>query len=481
MKRPWIAATFLVACTVVLAGQAKPAKPLEIYVVDPEGGKEALWVTPAGQAILIDTGSPGGRDTDRLMEVINELGIKKLDILLSTHYHVDHVGGLQELLKRIPVDHFYDHGETIEDGLNGHQKEQVPGFQAWYFPMVAKAPRTVLKPGDRIPVTGLDWRIVTSAGKVLKTPLPGAGKPNPLCAGAERRTVTQDPEDGQSVGSVITYGKFRALDFGDMTWDVEYDLMCPNNPIGTVDMYFVSDHGINDNSTPEFVHAIRPRVAVMQNSARKGQRRGRPQGAAVVTGPRGHLAAPLGERGRRRVEQRRRLHCQRRGSDRGRDGVDGTPAWWRRRPDRRCGSAGHRSRGRAGCSSGGRRSGPADSANHSPAAGGDAGGRPRAARRSGCDGSRPWRSGCASALAGVLDQDFRSAGRHVYRNEHPQQLQQDLRCRSNRSPDSHYFVPGFTLGLSSAFRSPSAYCRPASSCSLIGLMKKVFSSLPNAR
>ena len=270
MKRLWIAVTFLVACTVVLVGQTKPAKPLEIYVVDPEGGKEALWVTPAGQAILIDTGSPGGRDTDRIMDVINELGIKKLDILLSTHYHVDHVGGLQELLKRIPVDHFYDHGETIEDGLNGHQKEQVPGFQAWYFPMVAKAPRTVLKPGDRIPVTGLDWRIVTSAGKVLKTPLPGAGKPNPLCAGAQRRTVTQDPEDGQSVGSVITYGKFRALDFGDMTWDIEYDLMCPNNPIGTVDMYFVSDHGINDNSTPEFVHAIRPRVAVMQNSARKG-------------------------------------------------------------------------------------------------------------------------------------------------------------------------------------------------------------------
>ena len=105
---------------------------------------------------------------------------------------------------------------------------------------------------------------------MLKTPLPGAGKPNPLCAGTERRTVTQDPEDGQSVGSVVTYGKWRALDFGDMTWDIEHDLMCPNNPLGTVDVYFVSDHGINDNSTPEFVHAIKPRVAIMQNSARKG-------------------------------------------------------------------------------------------------------------------------------------------------------------------------------------------------------------------
>ncbi|MEO8076776.1 MAG: MBL fold metallo-hydrolase [Acidobacteriota bacterium] len=268
--KPWSVLTLVAACTVAIAAQPPPTKPLEIYVVDPEGGKEALWVTPAGQAILIDTGSPGGRDTDRLMEAIDAAGVKKIDIMISTHYHVDHVGGLQELVKRIPIDHFYDHGETIEDGLSGHQKEQVPGFQAWYFPMVATVRRTVLKPGDRIPVTGLDWRIVTAAGQVLKTPLPGAGKPNPLCAGTERRTVTLDPEDGQSVGSVITYGKFRALDFGDMTWDIEHDLMCPNNPLGTVDLYFVSDHGINDNSTPEFVHAIRPRVAIMQNSARKG-------------------------------------------------------------------------------------------------------------------------------------------------------------------------------------------------------------------
>ena len=94
--------------------------------------------------------------------------------------------------------------------------------------------------------------------------------------------MTQDPEDGQSVGSVITYGKLRALDFGDMTWDIEHDLMCPNNPMGTVDMYFVSDHGINDNSTPEFVHAIRPRVAIMQNSARKGNAVDVAEGAAVV-------------------------------------------------------------------------------------------------------------------------------------------------------------------------------------------------------
>jgi hypothetical protein len=55
-----------------------------------------------------------------------------------------------------------------------------------------------------------------------------------------------------------------------MTWDIEHDLMCPNNPIGTVDLYFVSDHGLPDNSSKEFVHAIQPRTAIVQNSARKG-------------------------------------------------------------------------------------------------------------------------------------------------------------------------------------------------------------------
>src|SRR4051794_90088 len=211
MKRPALVILCLAICgAAIAAAQPKRVKPLEIYVVDPEGGKEALWVTPAGQAILIDTGSPGGRDTDRIMEAINAAGVKKIDVMLSTHYHVDHVGGLQELVKRIPIDHFYDHGETIETGVDGRQKEQVPGFWAWYVPYVSKVPHTVLKPGDRIPVTGLDWRIVTSAGQVLKTPLAGAGKPNPLCAGTQRRTVTMDPEDGQSVGSVITYGKWRA-------------------------------------------------------------------------------------------------------------------------------------------------------------------------------------------------------------------------------------------------------------------------------
>jgi competence protein ComEC len=270
MKKLISAATIAIAMGVALHAQTKPAKPLEIYVIDVEGGKADLWVTPSGQSLLIDTGSPGGRDTDRIMEVMAAAGVTKLDYLLVTHYHVDHVGVL-ELVKRLPpIPHFLDHGPTVEDGAEGHQREQVPGFQAAYAELYGKAQHTVLKPGDRIPVPGLDWQVVMSAGKVLKTPLPAGGKPNAACAGVQRQDVTRDPENGQSVGSIISYGPFRAADFGDATQDIEYDLMCPNNPIGVVDVFFASNHGTNNANSPTLIRGIQPRVAVVQNNPRKG-------------------------------------------------------------------------------------------------------------------------------------------------------------------------------------------------------------------
>ena len=260
----------MVAGTVLLGAQAKPAKPLEIYVIDVEGGKSDLWVTPAGQHILIDTGSPGDRDLNRIMDTLTAAGVTKIDYMITTHYHVDHAGNLAAIASRIPIANFVDHGDTSEAPLVAGQREQIPGFWALYPSIYGKGTRVSVKPGDRLPVTGLDWRIVTSGHQVIKTALPGGGKPNPYCAGTERRAITLDPDDGASVGSVVTYGKFRLLDFGDMTWDVEHDLMCPNNPIGTVDLYRVSDHGLPDNSSKEFVHAIQPRVAIVQNGVRKG-------------------------------------------------------------------------------------------------------------------------------------------------------------------------------------------------------------------
>src|SRR3954467_9584978 len=244
--------------------QAANSKPLTIYVVDTEGGKATLFVTPAGESLLIDSGHPRGGDTDRIMGAIADAGLSRIDYLLTTHYHVDHVGGLQELARRIPIGTFIDHGPTVEE------REQVAGFQQAYAELYGKAKHLVVKPGDRVPVAGVDWRIVSSAGSVLKTPLPGGGKPNAACAAFTPKDITTDPENGQSVGSVVTLGQFRTIDLGDLLWNKEFELMCPNNPIGQVDLYLVSHHGTDSSGSAVLVHGLQPRVAVMQNGTRKG-------------------------------------------------------------------------------------------------------------------------------------------------------------------------------------------------------------------
>jgi beta-lactamase superfamily II metal-dependent hydrolase len=254
----------------LLAAPAQSTNTLDIYVVDPEGGKAALLVTPAGQAVLIDTGSPGDRDVDRIMEAITAAGVKKIDYLVSTHYHVDHIGGMQELVTRIPVETFVDHGPTVEGPVVEGLREQVAGFQAAYAELYGKAKHIVVKPGDTLPIDGLDWRIVTSAGQVLQNALPGAGQPNAACADFTPKDITDDPENGQSVGSLVTFGQFRLIDLGDLLWNVEGALMCPNNRVGTVDLYMVSHHGLDSSGSKALVHGIQPRVAVMQNGTRKG-------------------------------------------------------------------------------------------------------------------------------------------------------------------------------------------------------------------
>ncbi len=268
------------------AAQRTSAQPLEIWVVDVEGGKAAIYRSPTGQTAMIDTGFPGARDLDRIVAVLAEADIRQVDYLISTHYHVDHIGGLLELAKRIPIGTFVDHGPTVEgpdvaqippgpDELTVTKpREQIDGFQAAYAELYRKAKHLVVAPGDRVPITGLDWRIVTAGGKVLKTPaLPGGGRPNAACTNFTPLVGTAgmvDPDDAQSVGSVVILGQFRAIDLGDLWRTKELELMCPNNPIGTVDVYFASSHGAIASGSLPLVHGLRPRVALMQNGTRKG-------------------------------------------------------------------------------------------------------------------------------------------------------------------------------------------------------------------
>ena len=245
---------------------AKVAKTFDFYVIDVEGGAATLFVTPTGETAMIDAGNPGARDLDRIMAVLTEVGVKEIDYLISTHYHVDHIGGIQELAKRVPIKHFVDHGPSSEE------REQIAGFQAAYAELYGKAKHTVVKPGDKLPITGVEWRIVTAAGKAIKTPLPGGGggKPNAACADFKPKDANPLDENGQSVGSVISFGKFRLIDLGDLLWNREFDLMCPTNPIGAVDLYIVSHHGTDPSGSKALVHGLEPRVAISQNGTRKG-------------------------------------------------------------------------------------------------------------------------------------------------------------------------------------------------------------------
>jgi competence protein ComEC len=286
MKRLSAVLSLIVALVVSSAAQTKPTTPLQVWVVDVEGGKAALYVTPTGQTAIVDTGFPGARDLDRIMAAIADAGVKQIDYLVSTHYHVDHIGNVVELSKRIPIGTFVDHGPTVEgpdvpqvapgpDGLPVTKtREQVEGFQAAYAELYGKAKHLVVKPGDRLPITGVDWRIVTSAGKVLKSPpLAGGGKPNGYCTNFTPMAGSaglSDPDDAQSVGSVIALGQFRALDLADLWRTKEIELMCPNNPIGTVDVYFATGHGSVAAGSLPLVHALQPRVTIMQNGTRKG-------------------------------------------------------------------------------------------------------------------------------------------------------------------------------------------------------------------
>jgi competence protein ComEC len=256
---------WLALVATIATAQNQSSKTLDMYVVDTEGGHAVLYVSPSGESLLEDTGNPGGRDTDRIMEVIKSAGVTQLDHVILTHYHVDHVGGLAELAKRIPIKHYIDHGVTVEP------HEQVPDFQKTYAELYSAAKHTVVKPGDKIPFGGVDITVVTSAAQVIKTPLPGGGKPNPACADFKPRDESRvDPENPQSVGVVYTFGKFRTVNLGDYTWNAEQNLMCPNNPIGKVDLYLTSHHGIDQSGSAALVHGLEPKVAIMHNSTRKG-------------------------------------------------------------------------------------------------------------------------------------------------------------------------------------------------------------------
>lgn len=244
-------------------GSGTSGRPVEVYVVDVEGGQATLIVSPSGESMLVDTGWAGfnGRDADRIAAAMKQGGVSRIDYLVVTHYHGDHVGGVPGLAAKVPIGTFVDHGPTFENTADAAYTAYLGARQAGKHLQV--------KPGDTIPIAGLQVTVVASGGNSLTAPMPGAGTANPLCA---QHTPQPDDksENARSVGLVIAHGNFRMLNLGDLTWNKEFELACPADRIGPVDLYLTTHHGSLQSGPAALVHAVKPRVAVMNNGANKG-------------------------------------------------------------------------------------------------------------------------------------------------------------------------------------------------------------------
>jgi competence protein ComEC len=255
----------LLGAVLVLAVGVSAARTLDIYFIDVEGGQSTLIVTPRGESLLIDTGYPElkGRDPDRIMAAVRDAHLNRIDYLLITHLHEDHNGGAAELARRLPIGTYVDYGSPRETGA-----DVVSAFAA--YEAARRGGRHLIpKPGDRLPLKGVDVEVVTADGATLSQPLSGGGQPNPACATYQRRAdiTTENP---RSIGVRLRYGAFRFLDLGDLGWNRLGELVCPINLIGEIDAYLVAHHGNGDSAVPALVEALRPRVAIVNNGVVKG-------------------------------------------------------------------------------------------------------------------------------------------------------------------------------------------------------------------
>jgi len=250
----WLA---LALALTAAAGHA--AKTLDIYFIDVEGGQSTLIVSPSGQSLLVDTGFAGnsGRDAERILKAAKLVGVKKIDYLMITHFHSDHVGGVENLLTRLPVATFLDHGGSVEE------EGKYPEAYAKAF---AGSQHDVLKPGDKIAVKGLDITVLSAAGRAVNA----GGAPNASCAGFEphpQGVGSESGENPQSNAIVVQFGKFRFADLGDLTYNKQLQLLCPQNKIGKIDLY-LGTHHTGETLSP--IGALNSRVSIMNNGARKG-------------------------------------------------------------------------------------------------------------------------------------------------------------------------------------------------------------------
>ena len=287
MRLHQAAAVLLTAASVVagpstgLGAGAAAEKTLDFYFIDVEGGQSTLIVTPAGQSLLVDTGyATDGRDAARILAAARDAGVTQIDYLLLTHFHQDHEGGIVELSRQLPIGTFFDHGSLAVDDPKavadpGWARLLEP-FNA-YAAVRAKGRHVQPKPGEKLPLKGIDATWVASARATIAKPVSGGGAPNPAC-GPAAPPPGEPFENPRSTGFQLRFGKFRFVDLGDLSGEPLFTLLCPNNLLGAVDLYLVPHHGGADTTYPA-TFAVQPRAAIVNNGPTKG---GSPEGLAAL-------------------------------------------------------------------------------------------------------------------------------------------------------------------------------------------------------
>ena len=271
MKRSlMVGASILLALAVsnVTLAQNTP-KNLQITWIDTDGGASTLIVTPAGKSLLIDAGYPSdGRDAKRIYAAAQAAGLQKIDHFVLSHFHDDHVGGLAALSKMIPIEHFYDHGDTLDDP--NPQRLAADRQRLADYKVLVGNKRTIVKAGDRIPLQSVSAVVVTSDGKMMGQTLNGGGATNASCADTPRMTAAPG-ENAHMVGMLVGYNNFSFLNLIDLDWAQELELVCPINKLGAVSIFQSSRHGSPDGAnSPGLLGAIKPQVVVVDNGPRKG-------------------------------------------------------------------------------------------------------------------------------------------------------------------------------------------------------------------